>query len=135
MTYTQYVSLYLITVPLVALLDLLWLGFLAKDFYQTKLAYILGPIQWPAAIIFYFMYAAGIVFFAVAPALPTGSFIKVVAIGCLLGFFAYATYDLTNWATIKDWPVRVVIVDILWGTFLTGSVAAISYCIGKHFIL
>jgi uncharacterized membrane protein len=134
MTITQYLYLYLLTVPLVALFDLVWLGFLAKDFYQTKLAYLLGPVNWPGAIVFYCMYAGGILLFAVSPALTGGVLLKASILGALLGLFAYATYDLTNYATIKDWPLSVVIVDILWGVFLTGSVSALSFLIGKHIL-
>ncbi len=132
MTIPQYLYLYILTIPLVALFDLLWLGFLAKDFYQTRLAYLLGPVHWPGAIIFYCVYAGGIIFFAVSPALIGGVLSKACVLGVLLGLFAYATYDLTNYATVKGWPLSVVVVDILWGMILTGSVSTLSFLLAKH---
>jgi uncharacterized membrane protein len=136
MTLIQYVYLYLLTVPVFFIIDMLWLGFVAKDFYQAKLGYLLGPVNWPAALTFYFVYIVGILIFAVVPTLTTGApYTKALIMGALFGFFAYATYDLTNYATVKDWPLSVVVIDILWGIVLTGSVATASYFIGKHFVL
>lgn len=77
----------------------------------------------------------GIIIFAVNPALEANSLSKAIVLGALFGFFAYATYDFTNLATVKDWPVLVTIVDIIWGTVLTRSVATVSYYLGKTFIL
>lgn len=135
MTLIQYIYLYLLTIPAFFLIDMLWLGFVAKDFYQAKLGYLLGPVNWPAALTFYALYIVGILIFAVAPALESQSLVKALVLGGLFGFFAYATYDLTNYATVKDWPLIVVVVDIMWGIVLTGSVATVSYWIGKHFVL
>ncbi len=135
MSFLQYVYLYVLTVPVFFLIDMVWLGFIAKNFYQAKLGYLLGPINWPAALLFYFVYIVGILIFAVVPALVVGSLSKALILGALFGFFAYATYDLTNYATVKDWPLSVVIVDIMWGIVLTGSVATLSYLIGKQFVL
>lgn len=135
MTIFQYLYLYLLTVPVFFLIDMLWLGFVAKDFYQAKLGFLLGPVNWLAALTFYFLYIVGILLFAVVPALGSGSLLKALVLGALFGFFAYATYDLTNYATIKNWPLMVVIVDILWGVVLTGSVATISYWLGKQFVM
>jgi uncharacterized membrane protein len=132
---TQLIYLYLITVPAFFAIDMAWLGLVASRFYQSQIGYLLGPVNWPAAIIFYLLYIAGILIFAVHPALISGSFSKAVLLGALFGFFAYATYDLTNLATVKDWPLLVTVVDLMWGTVLTGSVAAVSYYLGKTFIL
>jgi uncharacterized membrane protein len=135
MTIIQYIQLYLLTVPVFFLIDMVWLGVVAKNFYQAKLGYLLGPVNWPAALFFYFTYIVGILIFAVVPALGGGSLMKALVMGALFGFFCYATYDLTNYATVKDWPLSVVVVDILWGIVLTGSVATLSYLIGKQFVL
>lgn len=135
MTILQYVYLYVLTIPVFFIIDMVWLGFIAKNFYQAKLGYLLGPVNWPAALLFYFVYIVGILIFAVVPALGVGSLAKAATYGALFGFFAYATYDLTNYATIKGWPLSVVIVDILWGIVLTTSVATLSYLIGKQFVL
>ena len=131
MSYIQFLYLYLCTVPVFFLIDMLWLGVVAKGFYQQHLGYLIGPINWPAAIIFYLLFIVGIIIFAVAPALETQSLIKAVVLGALFGLFTYATYDLTNLATIKDWPLIVVFVDIIWGMVLSGSVAAVSFIIGR----
>lgn len=131
MSLLQFAYLYLLTIPVFFLIDMLWLGVLAKGFYQDKLGGFLGPINWTAAIIFYLIFIVGILIFAVAPALESQSLAKAVVLGALFGFFTYATYDLTNLATLKDWPIIVVVVDIVWGAVLSGSVAAVSYLIGK----
>lgn len=135
MTTIQYVYLYLMTIPAFFIIDMIWLGWIGKDFYKEQIGFLLGPVNWSAAIIFYLIYIVGIIIFAVSPALQAGSLGKAVLLGALFGFFAYATYDFTNLATVKDWPVLVTVVDLIWGTVLTGSVAAVSYYLGKTFLL
>ncbi len=130
----QYIYLYLLTVPAFFIIDMVWLGLVAVKFYQTQIGHLLGPINWSAAIIFYLVYIVGILIFAVVPGLEAGSWYKAALYGALFGFFTYATYDLTNLATLKDWPLIVVIVDIIWGAVLSSSVALISYYLGKQFI-
>ncbi len=126
------IYLYLLTVPVFFAIDMVWLGFAARTFYRTHLGPLLRPsVNWPAAILFYLLYIAGILIFTTLPALESRSFHQAVLRGGLLGFFAYATYDLTNLATLRDWPVKVVVVDILWGIVLTASVSAASYGIGR----
>src|SRR5690606_39274446 len=108
--------------------DMVWLGVIAKNFYQDKLGHLLAPSpNWTAAILFYLVYIAGIIYFAILPSLDEGSLLKAAVSGALLGGLAYATYDMTNLATLKDWPIKIVIVDIIWGMVLTGSVATIGY--------
>jgi len=131
MTVTNYIVLYLLTIPVFFLIDMLWLGVVAKGFYQTRLAEFLGPVNWSAAIIFYLIYIVGILIFAVVPALRGESLVHALFFGALFGFFCYATYDFTNLATVRNWPLVVSIVDVIWGTVLTGSVATASYLIGR----
>ena len=132
MTVWFYIKLYLLTIPLFFAIDLLWLGVVAKNLYQRNLAHLLSPeVNWPAAFLFYFMSIAGIIIFSVKPALDSQDWVKALVWGALFGFFTYATYDLTNLATLKDWPIKVVIVDILWGTVLCALVASGSYQIGR----
>ena len=127
-----YVKLYALTVPIFFAVDMIWLGLVAKKFYRNHLGFILGPeVNWAAAFCFYMLYIAGILIFAVVPALEKESLSKALLWGGLYGFFTYATYDLTNMATIKDWPLKVVLVDILWGVFLCSMVASSSFLIGK----
>jgi uncharacterized membrane protein len=127
----QHIYLYLLTVPVFFAIDMLWLGIVAKDLYQKQLGHLLGPVQWPAAIIFYLIFIAGILIFAVLPALEARSLVKAMMLGALFGFMAYATYDLTNLATLKNWPLQIALIDMAWGAVLSGSVATISYFIGK----
>ena len=127
-----YLKLYLLTVPVFFAIDLVWLGFVARNFYQNNLSHLLSPaVNWPAAMLFYLMYIAGIILFAVRPALGEQSLAKAAVWGALFGFFTYATYDLTNLATLRDWPIKVVVVDIAWGTLLCTLVASGSYQIGR----
>ncbi len=127
-----YLKLYLLTIPIFFAIDLLWLGVIARDLYQKNLAHLLSPnVNWPAAMVFYLMYIAGILLFAVKPALVAQSPLKAAVWGALFGFFTYATYDLTNLATLRDWPIKIVVIDILWGTLLCTLVASGSYLAGR----
>ena len=132
MTAWFYFKLYLVTIPIFFAIDLLWLGVIAKDLYQKNLAHLLSPeVNWPAAFLFYFMYIAGIILFAVKPAIDAQTLTKAMIWGALFGFFTYATYDLTNLATLKEWPIKIVVIDIIWGTVLCTLVASGSYLISR----
>ena len=132
MNISYYVKLYGLTVPVFFIIDLIWLGVVAKSFYQKNLKYILSPnVNWTAAIIFYLIYIAGILIFAVLPAVAKDSLRHAAVWGALFGFFTYATYDLTNLALLKDWPIIIVIVDILWGVVLCSAVATLSFFVAK----
>ena len=127
-----YLKLYLLTIPVFFLVDIIWLGYVAKRFYRSNLDFILSPdVNWPAAISFYLIYIVGILFFAVAPALERESLTRALLWGGLYGFFTYATYDLTNMALIKGWPLKIVVVDIAWGIVLCAVVAASSFGIAR----
>lgn len=123
--------LYLLTAAVFFAVDLVWLGTVADAFYQRHLGHLLADrVNWTAAVLFYAVYIAGIVVFVLAPALRERSPVRKVAVtGGLLGLLCYATFDLTNLALIRDWPAVVAAVDIAWGTFLTGTVAAVTYAI------
>ncbi len=124
----KYIGLFIITTVIFFAIDMIWLGVIAKNFYREKLGFIFtGEVNWTAAVIFYLLYIGGILYFAIIPGIDTGNWKLVLLNGAFLGFLCYATYDLTNMATIKQWPLIVVLVDIAWGTFLTGSVAVLSY--------
>lgn len=128
-----YLKLYLLTVPVFFAIDMLWLGLVAVNFYQASLDHLLSEqVNWGAALAFYCMYIGGILYFAVLPALATGTIKKALVDGAFFGFITYATYDLTNLATLADWPLNVVIVDIAWGTVLCSWVALLSFLIGKQ---
>jgi uncharacterized membrane protein len=127
-----WLKLYLLTIPVFFVIDMIWLGYAARNFYKTQLHHLLSAeVNWPAAFLFYFVYIVGIIFFAVRPGLEAGSLAKTCLFGALFGFFTYATYDLTNLATLRDWPIAVVVVDIAWGTLLCTLVGGGSYLIGS----
>lgn len=110
------------------LLDWIWLGFVAKKLYYSEIGKLLldKPFM-PAALLFYVLYVIGIVVFAVSPAIEKSSWQYALGYGALFGLLAYATYDLTNWATLKGWSPKIVVIDMVWGAFLTGSVAVTTF--------
>lgn len=123
-----WITAYIFTAIAFFAIDFLWLGTIAKKFYFSRLAHLLaGKVNYPAAAGFYAVYVIGLVIFAVSPALQDEAWQTAALYGALFGFFCYATYDMTNQATMKDWPVAVTVVDIAWGTVLSGSAAAIGY--------
>ena len=124
---------YVITLLIFFAIDLVWLGVVAKNFYRQHIGHLLSPdVNWPAALLFYAIYIGGIVLFAIKPALEAGSASRALAYGAAFGLVAYATYDLTNQATMKDWPVLVTVVDLAWGTALTATVAFLSYHVSSR---
>ncbi len=116
----NYIKTYLIAGGVYWLVDFIWLGFIASKFYQRQLSGLLAEkIKWPAAIVFYSLFPIGVIIFSVIPGLKENSLLKTLSLGALFGFFTYATYDLSNYITIADWPLKVVVVDILWGIFIS----------------
>jgi uncharacterized membrane protein len=131
----KYVWVYLIATAIFFAVDMLWLGLIAKNLYRQKLGFILSDeVNWAAAIIFYLIYIGGILFFAVTPGLKESSWQTALFNGAIFGFMCYATYDLTNMATIKNWPLSIVVIDIIWGAVLTGTVSVLTYLAGSKFI-
>ena len=129
----NYVAAYGATAVAMLALDLLWLGVIAKSFYREGIGHLMAdPPNLAAGGAFYLLYPVGVLLFAVAPAaLPGGlaspaevPWSRAVPAGALFGFFAYATYDLSNLATLRGWPLRLTLVDIAWGTALTAAAAA-----------
>lgn len=130
---TFWFKLYLFTVPVFFAIDMLWLGYLARNFYKTQLQHLLSPeVNWPAAFLFYFVYIAGILFFAVRPGLSAQSLGIACLYGALFGFFTYATYDLTNLATLAGWPLSVTIVDLAWGAAITCATALAGRALARR---
>jgi uncharacterized membrane protein len=127
MNIQTFFTLYAISLPVFFIIDIIWLGFIASSFYRDRMG-DLFQINWTASIIFYLVFLVGLTLFATYPNLDKG-WQMVLLYGALFGFFTYATYDLTNLATLKDWPLDMVIVDIIWGTVLGGSVAVVTYFI------
>lgn len=131
--YTEYMQNYLIILGALLLIDLSWIGLVASSFYKKHLGYIMGS-QFAAtpALIFYALYAYGVLYFAVQPALAAGSWSVAAGRGALLGLIAYGTYDLTNHATIARWPAVVTVVDMGWGLVVTALVSTIAYLIASR---
>lgn len=105
--------------------DMLWLGTMASRFYKPTLGDIaISGVNLPPAILFYAIYPVGLIIFAIDPALKTGSWTAALIYGALFGFFTYATYDLTNQATLRNWTTLLTLVDIAWGTVL-GAITSV----------
>lgn len=116
-------------------IDLIWLGFVAKNIYAKYLGYLMAPtINWVAAFVFYVIFNVGVLYFVIAPSLVDRDFTQLVIRAMLFGFVTYATYDLTNLATIRDWPITITIIDLIWGTTLSTSVSILSYLIITNFL-
>jgi uncharacterized membrane protein len=131
MNLAKILKLYAASLGVFLIVDLLWLGVIARGFYREHLGALLRPdVRWAPALLFYLLFVAGILVFAVVPALERGSFGRALALGGLFGAIAYATYDLTNLATLKGFPPIVAMVDIAWGAFLAALIASIAYKLG-----
>lgn len=126
----MFFRLYLIALPVFFLIDMVWLGAVARNFYQKQIGHLMRPdVLWGPAILFYLLFVVGLVVFVIAPALDKKSFTHALFYGALFGLLSYATYDLTNLATLKNWPVLVTVVDLLWGTTLGALVSVLSFFI------
>lgn len=129
---TYYLKLYVTTFIAFFIIDMIWLGVAARSFYRKHLGFLLAPQpNWPAAIMFYLLFILGIVVFVVAPGLKSGSLQTTLVHAALFGLITYATYDLTNLATLNNWPVLVTVVDMVWGTVLSVTVSFVSFMAGK----
>ena len=127
-----YLKLYFVTLIAFLAIDMVWLGLVARSLYRNYLGFLLAPkTNWLAAAIFYLLFIVGILFFVVIPGLEADSLRRTIVRAALFGLITYATYDLTNLATVMDWPVIVSIVDIAWGVVLSISVSIIGFWAGK----
>jgi len=129
-----YLIAYAAAVVAFIIIDGLWLGLIAKNFYASQLGDLLRKnfLVVPGAL-FYLAYTAGLVFLAVRPMQPELSLANVALYGAIIGFLSYGTYDMTNLSTIRDWPVMVSVVDLIWGTILSASVATTSAVCARYF--
>lgn len=126
-------KLFAIALPVFFAIDMVWLGLVAKGFYRRQLGALMRTdVNWAAAIVFYLLFILGLVVFVVAPAVDAGSWTEAVWRGALFGLVTYATYDLTNLATLRDWPLPMTLVDLAWGAVLASSVAVATYGIGTR---
>lgn len=122
------VWLYLISFGVFLAVDAVWLATMSSRFYQPRLgAFMAERPNLAVALVFYVVYVAGVLVLAVMPGVDAGSVGKTALYGALLGLVAYGTYDITNLSTLRDWPVIVTVVDLIWGTALTAIVATAGY--------
>ncbi len=127
-----YIKLYFSSLAAFLIIDLIWLGVVARGLYRKYLGYLLSPSpNWTAAIVFYLLFVFGLLVFAIVPGLQAGSLGRALVLGALFGLLTYATYDLTNLATVKDWPIAITIIDLIWGTALATSVTLIGFLAGR----
>ncbi len=128
----MFIKLFLIALPVFFAIDMTWLGLVAKNFYRAQIGFMMRPdVNWGAAIIFYLIFIAGLVAFVISPAIEKHSWMHALLYGAFFGLVCYATYDLTNLATTRDWPLLVTIVDLAWGAVLASSVSVITYFIAS----
>ena len=127
------IKLYLVALGVFLAMDMTWLLVIAKDLYAKHLGYLMSKTpNLAAAGIFYLLFVVGLVVFVLEPAIKNNSLVEALWRGALFGLIAYATYDLTNLATIKDWPLLITIIDLIWGAVLSGSVAVVSYWLMRN---
>lgn len=114
------------------LLDALWLGVISADFYAENLGYLMrNEVKFGAAGVFYLLYVAGVLYFVSLREAKSGTLKSTILSGGFFGFLAYATYDLTNYATVRDWPMIVVLVDMVWGAVVTAATSVAGYLAAK----
>lgn len=132
MTFPKIIISYLLTTVVFFAIDMVWLGFVAKNIYRKYLGALLSDtVNWAAAIIFYLIFIVGIFIFVISPAVEKQSVVRAVLLGAVFGFITYATYDLTNYATLKGFPLNIVFIDLAWGAVLTAIVSLAGYYIVK----
>ena len=132
MPFYKYIIVYAASLLVFLAVDFIWLGLVAQPFYHRQLGELLSQrVNWPAAIAFYMIYIVGLMIFCVAPALSRASLVNAIVLGGLYGFFTYATYELTNYALIRNWPAALVPVDIAWGVVLCTIVSAGGFWVGR----
>lgn len=128
----EIIKTYAITFVTFFLIDIVWLVVVARKLYQKELGYIMSEKpNWIVAALFYLIFIAGLIFFVINPALEKNSWTYALLVGMLFGLITYSTYDLTNLATLKDWPIKITIIDLIWGTSLGGLVSTITFFILK----
>lgn len=130
----MFIKIYIVAFISFFAIDLVWLGLIANNLYKKYLGYIMAPsVNWYAAILFYLLYIGGISFFVISVAIDKRSLQYAIFAGMFFGFITYATYDLTNLATLDKWPVLITVIDLIWGTILGGMVSTVSYLIINKF--
>ena len=124
----KFLIAYFVTAFVFLVIDYIWLGYVMKDYFQSQLKHLMADeVNFSIAALFYLFYAAGVVYLCINPALIEGNWTKALFNGAVLGFLAYGAYDVTNAATLRDWPITMSIIDVAWGTSLTALSAVAGY--------
>lgn len=135
MDIASFTKTYLVAVPIFFLMDMVWLGVVAKGIYGKYLGHLMRPVpNWPAAVAFYLMFIVGLIIFVIQPALKNHSLPYALLYGGMFGFFTYMTFDMTALAVLKDYPWQIVIVDTIWGVVLAGSVCSLTYLVSSKYL-
>ena len=130
-----YLKLFSVSLLTFLILDAIWLGFVARNFYAKHLAlYLTENVIWLSAIIFYIIFNIGLLVFVILPSIEKNSYSVLIIYSLLYGIVTFATYDLTNYATIKNWPLIVTIVDICWGMFVAFASSSTAFLFHKYFV-
>lgn len=117
---------YLVTTAIFLVIDIAWLGFVAPKLYKQHIGHLMAEkASFVPAAIFYLIYIAALLFFVINPAIDKGSVWQAIWTGAFLGLAMYGTYDLTNMATLKNWPLTITAIDLAWGTFITAATSGI----------
>jgi uncharacterized membrane protein len=128
----MFFKLYAIALPIFFTIDMFWLGIVSKNLYREQIGHILkSDVNWIAAIIFYLIFIAGLIIFVIEPAIEKNLWTHALLFGAFFGLVTYATYDLTNLAVAKDWPLLITIVDVTWGSVLAASVSTLTYLVAN----
>ncbi|WP_270998650.1 DUF2177 family protein [Listeria seeligeri] len=130
---TQFMKLFFTSAVVFLIFDLFWLLVVSKKMYEHFIGDLMGNVRIFPAVIFYVIYVIGVTFFVLIPGTEKGSIGYVILAGALFGLICYATYDLTNLATLKDWPVAMTVIDLVWGTAVTTVTSVIVYFINMNF--
>lgn len=131
----DFLKTYAVAVVVFFVIDIIWLAFIAKDLYRQELEYIKSSSpNWLAAIIFYFLFVLGLVYFVIYPGIESGNLLGTLLTGMFFGLITYATYDLTNLATLEGWPLKITIIDLFWGTSLGGLVSLLTFILYSSFL-
>ena len=126
-----YLKLYLSAFVVFLAIDMIWLTIVAREFYRKQLSFLQIQFNLWAAFAFYLIFVAGLLVFVIIPAVDAGSVGRALILGAFFGLVTYATYDLTNQATLKNWPWMVTVVDMAWGAVLATSVSCLGYLVGR----
>ena len=128
----NYLKMYIIAFIAFILIDGIWLLLISKNLYQNEIGHLMADkAKLIPAIIFYLIFLVGLVYFVINPAIVSKDVIKLLLSAALFGLVTYATYDLTNLATLKNWPLKITVIDLIWGTSLSTLVSYITYIVYK----